>query len=158
MFKLRLLFISLAPGGCGSVGGSLPASVLGSGVASGLCQAVGPTEPWSGSLEGHKKGSPSKGDTSEFVASLPCTFFRVQVMFSRIKKIPNFTNVSQSKENLVKFALFEIATKYDKISILLLTNKFVFFVSRYSFEHHSGSQSWNFINWDQPNLSKVIFF
>ena len=47
---------------------------------------------------------------------------------------------------LLKFVFFEEATKFDKISILLLTNKFMFFVSRYSFEHQSGSQSWNFIH------------
>ena len=47
---------------------------------------------------------------------------------------------------LLKFVFFEKATKFDEISILLLTNKFVFFVSRYSFEHQSGSQSWNFIH------------
>ena len=47
---------------------------------------------------------------------------------------------------LLKFVFFEKATKSDEISILLLTNKFVFFVSRYSFEHQSGSQSWNFIH------------
>ena len=55
----------------------------------------------------------------------------------------------------LKFVFFEKATKFDEISCLLLTNKFVFFVSRYGFEHQSGSQSWNFIHWDQPNLSKV---
>ena len=55
----------------------------------------------------------------------------------------------------VKFVFFEKATKFDEISILLLTNRFVLFVSRYSFEHQSGSQSWNFIHWDQPNPSKV---
>ena len=38
---------------------------------------------------------------------------------------------------IVKFVFFEKATKLDKISILLLTNKFVFFVSRYSFQHQS---------------------
>ena len=42
---------------------------------------------------------------------------------------------------LLKFVFFEKATKFDEISILLLTNKFVFFVSRYSFEHQSGSQT-----------------
>ena len=46
----------------------------------------------------------------------------------------------------VKFVFFEKATKFDEISISLLTNKFVFFVSRYSFEHQSGSQFWNFIH------------
>ena len=55
----------------------------------------------------------------------------------------------------VKFVFFEKATKFDEISILLLTKKFVFFVSRYSFEHQTGSQSWNFIHWDQPNPTKV---
>ena len=44
----------------------------------------------------------------------------------------------------VKFVFFEKATKFDEISILFLTNKFVFFFCRYSFEHQSGSQSWNF--------------
>ena len=44
-----------------------------------------------------------------------------------------------------KVCFFEKVTKFDEISILLLTNKFVFFVSHYSFEHQSGSQSWNFI-------------
>ena len=58
----------------------------------------------------------------------------------------------------VKFVFFEKATKFDEISILLLTNKFVFFVSCYSFEHQSGSQSWNFIYWEQPNPSKVYLF
>ena len=58
----------------------------------------------------------------------------------------------------VKFVVFEKATKFDKISILLLTNKFVFFVSSYSFEHQSGSQSWYFIHWDQANPSKVYLF
>ena len=38
---------------------------------------------------------------------------------------------------LLKFVFFEKATKFDEISILLLTNKFVFFVSRYSFELQS---------------------
>ena len=38
---------------------------------------------------------------------------------------------------VLKFVFFEKATKFDEISILLLTNKFVFFVSRYSFEHQS---------------------
>ena len=47
---------------------------------------------------------------------------------------------------LLKFVFFEKATKFDEISILLLTNKFVFFVSRYNFERQSGSQSWNFIH------------
>ena len=56
----------------------------------------------------------------------------------------------------MKFVFFEKATKFDEISSLLLTNKFVFFVSRYSFEDQSGSQFWNFIHWDQQNLSKVI--
>ena len=49
---------------------------------------------------------------------------------------------SENKKKIykqLKFAFFEKATKYDKISILLLTNKFVLFVSRYSFEHQSGS-------------------
>ena len=46
----------------------------------------------------------------------------------------------------VKFVFFEKATKFDEISILLLTNKFVFFVSRHSFEHQSGSQSWNLVH------------
>ena len=32
-----------------------------------------------------------------------------------------------SRYGLVKFVLFEKATKFDKISILLLSNKFVFF-------------------------------
>ena len=32
------------------------------------------------------------------------------------------------------------------------------FVSRHSFEHQAGSQSWNFIHWDQPNPSKVYLF
>jgi hypothetical protein len=41
-------------------------------------------------------------------------------------------------QTLLKFFL-EKATKFDKISILLLTNKFMFFVFRYSFEHQSGS-------------------
>ena len=58
----------------------------------------------------------------------------------------------------IKFVFFEKGTKFDEISILLLTNKFVFFVSRYSFEHQSGSQSWNFIHWDQTNPSKVYLF
>ena len=55
----------------------------------------------------------------------------------------------------VKFVFFEKATRFDKISILLLTKKFMFFFSRYSLEHQSGSQSWNFIHWDQANPSKV---
>ena len=38
---------------------------------------------------------------------------------------------------VLKFVFFEKATKFDEISILLLTNKFVFFVSRYSFELQS---------------------
>ena len=38
---------------------------------------------------------------------------------------------------MIKIVFFEKATKFDEISILLLTNKFVFFVSRYSFEHQS---------------------
>ena len=46
---------------------------------------------------------------------------------------------------LSKFVFFEKATKFDEISILLLANKFVFFVSCYSFEHQSGSHYWNFI-------------
>ena len=54
----------------------------------------------------------------------------------------------------VKFVFFEKATKFDEIFILLLTNKFMFFVSRYSFKHQPGSQSWNFMHWDQPNSSK----
>ena len=59
---------------------------------------------------------------------------------------------------LVKFVFFEKATKFDEIFILLLTNKFMFFVSRYSFKHQSGSQSWNFMHWDQPNSSKDYLF
>ena len=55
---------------------------------------------------------------------------------------------------LVKFVCFEKATKFDEIFILLLTNKFMFFVSRYSFKHQPGSQSWKFMHWDQPNSSK----
>ena len=47
---------------------------------------------------------------------------------------------------ILKFVFSEKATKFDEISIELLTNKYVFFVSRYSFEHQSGSQSWNFIH------------
>ena len=39
---------------------------------------------------------------------------------------------------LLQFVFFEKATGFDEISILLLTNEFVFFVSRYSFEHQSG--------------------
>ena len=39
--------------------------------------------------------------------------------------------------DLLKFVFFEKATKFDEISILLLTNKFMFLVSRYSFEHQS---------------------
>ena len=39
----------------------------------------------------------------------------------------------------LKFVFFEKATKFDEISILLLTNKYVFFVSHYSFEHQSVS-------------------
>ena len=58
----------------------------------------------------------------------------------------------------VKYVFLEKATKFDEISILLLTNKFVFFVFRYSFEYQSGSQSWNFVHWDQPNPSKVCLF
>ena len=58
----------------------------------------------------------------------------------------------------LKFVFFEKATKFDEISILLLTNKFVLYVSRYNFEYQSGSQSWNFIHWDQPNPSKVYLF
>ena len=50
------------------------------------------------------------------------------------------------KSRINQFVFFEKATKFDEISILLLTNKFVFFVSHYSFEHQSGSQSWNFIH------------
>ena len=46
----------------------------------------------------------------------------------------------------LKFVFFEKATKFDEISILLLTKKLMFFISRYSFEHLSGSQSWNFIH------------
>jgi hypothetical protein len=38
---------------------------------------------------------------------------------------------------ILKFVFFEKATKFDEISILLLTNKFVFFVSIYSFELQS---------------------
>ena len=38
---------------------------------------------------------------------------------------------------MVKFVFFEKATKFDEIFILLLTNKFMFFVSRYSFENQS---------------------
>jgi hypothetical protein len=59
---------------------------------------------------------------------------------------------------LVKFVFFEKATKFDEISISLLTDKFLFFVSRYSFEYQPGSQSWNFIHWDQTNPSKVYLF
>ena len=47
--------------------------------------------------------------------------------------------------SLGKVCVFEKATKFDKISISFLTNKFLFFVYRYSFEQQSGSHSWNFI-------------
>ena len=56
--------------------------------------------------------------------------------------------------SLGKVCVLEKATKFDKISISFLTNKFLFFVYRYSFEHQSGSHSWNFIPWDQPKSSK----
>ena len=69
-----------------------------------------------------------------------------------------FKKSNDTKFFQLKFVFFEKATKFDKISILLLTNKFEFFVSRYSFEHQSGSQSWNFILCDQPNPSKVYLF
>ena len=59
---------------------------------------------------------------------------------------------------MTKFVFFEKATKFDEISILLLTNKFVFFVSRYSFEQQSGSQSQNFITEISQILAKFIFF
>ena len=36
---------------------------------------------------------------------------------------------------LLKFVFFEKSTKFDETSILLLTNKFMFIVSCYSFEH-----------------------
>jgi hypothetical protein len=56
---------------------------------------------------------------------------------------------------VIKFVFFEKATKFDEISILLLTNKFVLYVSHYNFEYQYGSQSWNFIHRDQPNPNKV---
>ena len=68
------------------------------------------------------------------------------------------TPISHYQPVLLKFVFFEKATKFDKISFLLLTNNFVLFVSRYSFEYQSGSQSWNFVHWDQPNPSKVCLF
>ena len=58
----------------------------------------------------------------------------------------------------LKFVFFEKATKFDEISILLLTNKFVLYVSWYNFEYQSGSQSWNFIHRDQQNPNKVYLF
>ena len=87
----------------------------------------------------------------------------VVIMVEIIKLCPKiivwfWINSVQFVSVKVKFVFFEKATKFDEISILLLTNKFVFFVSRYSFEHQSGSQSWNFIHWDQPNPSKVYLF
>ena len=40
----------------------------------------------------------------------------------------------QPKSFNIKFVFFEKATKFDEISILLLTNNFLLFVSRNSFE------------------------
>ena len=48
-----------------------------------------------------------------------------------------FKKNNDTKFFQLKFVFFEKATKFDKISILLLTNKFEFFVSRYSFELQS---------------------
>ena len=51
-------------------------------------------------------------------------------------------NLSIFETVLVMFVFFEKAAKFEETFILLLTTEFVFFVSRYSFEHQSGSQSW----------------
>ena len=50
---------------------------------------------------------------------------------------PYFFRSSTGSEFQVKVCVFEKATKFDEISILLLTNILVFFVPRYSFEHQS---------------------
>ena len=58
----------------------------------------------------------------------------------------------------LKFVFLRRPLNLKKSPNLLLTNKLVFIVSIYSFEHQSGSQSWNFIHWNQPNPSKVYLF
>ena len=74
-------------------------------------------------------------------------FIRVKYQMYWCEEIKG-TLISHYQHELLKFVFFEKVTKFDKISFLLLTNNFVLFVSRYSFEYQSGSQSWNFIHWD----------